>query len=295
MTTIQYVVATALRAARVRRRSPTSIVDLYARGAVRAAVDEGGRAPVHASTRRRRSARTRADDVLDRPAGRPAPRRRRTCTCAGAVGVGHRDAPTCGCRLAAGVPDWSFSVDRHRGEGACAVTGRGRAEATISAGSQRPSSCSGSASCCSPSRCVVLTLPDVVRTPDDGAGHRPRGRPCRASPRGRVRSPRTRATLGASMAATSALPPADARSTLDVRAGERARRRAATSKPRSRSVCRRCTSPAIGDIGGLVVDRAPPATGRRVHRSTMSAPRSDPARSRSGSSGSASAVHPRWR
>ncbi len=108
MTTVQLVTATAM-ALLVFTALANLVVDLYARGAVRAAVDEGARNGARAGGGVTACER-RASEVLDGlVGGRIRPRTRVTCSKVGGFVVAHGTATLPGW-LPGLVPTWSVEV-----------------------------------------------------------------------------------------------------------------------------------------------------------------------------------------
>jgi hypothetical protein len=107
MTTIQYVVATALSLL-VFVALANFVVDLYARGAVRSAVDEGARAGAALDTSAA-DCEQRARDVLGSLLAGAAGRSVRV-SCADAGRVMEAHARVTLASWIPGVPAWSFTV-----------------------------------------------------------------------------------------------------------------------------------------------------------------------------------------
>ena len=107
MTTIQYALATSIVLV-VFVMVANVVVDLYARGAVRAAVDEAARAAARVDATAADCA-TRADDVLSGLVGARL-RDRVVISCEQDVGVVTARADAQLPSWLAFVPDWSFTV-----------------------------------------------------------------------------------------------------------------------------------------------------------------------------------------
>jgi hypothetical protein len=108
MTTIQYVAAIGLSLV-VFVTMANFVVDLYARGVVRSAIDEGARAGAAIDSSAADCER-RAGDVLAGLLGR-APGRSVDVSCREVDGAVHADAGVVLPGWIPGVPAWSFTVD----------------------------------------------------------------------------------------------------------------------------------------------------------------------------------------
>ena len=222
MTTIQYVVATALSLL-VFVGLANFVVDLYARGAVRSAVDEGARAGA-ASTRRRPTANS-APATCSAPCSGA-----RRALGAGVVRGRRRHDAGAGPRVTLGrgsraCPAWSFtarSVRWPRNGSRERAASESRVRRDRAGARARAAGASGGA--------ARADAAGLVGTAGHGAGHQPGGRA--------PRRPRTACATSATRAgarrdawrATSACPATTSRSTCRA-PRRRARRPAPTSRP----------------------------------------------------------------